>query len=392
MNKYFYKIIDSIKTIFPYSVGWCLKWFLPINENKFFFMSMFGNSYGDSVRNISDYVKEHHPNAEIIWAFSNYSYDNFCVECKKVKTLSFKYYYHIITSKFIVSNFSFKKTMLIKRKGQVKLQTWHGTALKRIGEDAIISDHSKIALIFKPDTLSVEAERTDLFISGSKFMTEVYHRALKYKKTIFETGMPRNDIFFHSRPDVKKKIRTFYGIEENKRIILYAPTFRPDGKFTYYDVDLNAIKAYFQEKTGIEHVIYIRLHSGLVKKSDEIADFFPKGIVNATLYPDMQELLYGTDILVTDYSSSMFDFMYTYRPVIMYIPDKDLYNRGFYFDIEHLPFIKINNNKEITSKLDSYKEKDYRNNVNKFLDEIGSVDNGHSTEKVYKLMIESGEK
>ena len=79
-------------------------------------------------------------------------------------------------------------------------------------------------------------------------MTEVYHRALKYSKHIYETGMPRNDIFFQDRPDILNKVREHYGIEKDVKIILYAPTFRPDGKFTYYDVDLNTIKTNENQK------------------------------------------------------------------------------------------------------------------------------------------------
>lgn len=390
MNKYLKNIDDSFKAIGPYLLFLLTRWLFPIKKEKFFFMSMGGDSYGDSVRCISDYVKENNPNAEVIWAFSDYYYNIVDCDCRKAKLYSFHYYYHIVTSKYITTNFSCKKMMLIKRKHQVKLQTWHGTALKRIGDDAKISDHSKFALLFRPDTLGIEAKRTDIFISGSSFMTDVYHRALKYLKNIYETGMPRNDIFFHSRPDITKKIRENYGIEENKGVILYAPTFRPDGKFTYYDVDLKTIKNSFQEKTGKEYVIYVRLHSGLLNKFKEISKFFPEGIVNATLYPDMQELLYGTDVLVTDYSSSMFDFMYTYRPVIMYTPDRDLYNRGFYFDIDTLPFIIINNNSEISSSLNSFNADEYRFAINKFLERIGSVDNGNSTEAVYKLMTNCG--
>lgn len=387
MNKYVSKIGDTFVSLVPYSFAWLIRWFLPLNKDKFFFMSMGGNSYGDSVRNISDYVKEHNSNAEIIWAFSDYYFDIVDCDCRKVKLYSFDYYYHIVTSKYITTNFSCKKMMLIKRRHQIKLQTWHGTALKRIGEDAKISDHSKFALFFRPDVLETEAKRTDIFISGSSFMTEVYHRALKYPQKIYETGMPRNEVFFHSRPDITKKIRENYGVEDDKGVILYAPTFRPDGKFTYYDVDLNAIKNCFQEKTGKEYVIYVRLHSGLLSKSKEITEFFPKGIINATLYPNMQELLYGTDVLVTDYSSSMFDFMYTYRPVIMYIPDKELYNRGFYFNLEQLPFIKINNNGELNEKLSSFNDVEYKNSIDIFLKYISSVDNGNATEKVYNLLV-----
>lgn len=389
MNKYVSKIGDTLVSLVPYSLAWLIRWYFPLNKDKFFFMSMGGNSYGDSVKDISDYVMVHHPNAEIVWAFSSYYYDKIECNCPKVRLYSLKYYFHILTSKFITTNFSCKKSMLIKRKSQVKLQTWHGTALKRIGEDAKVSDHSRVVLFFRPDTLGTEAKRTDLFISGSKFMTEVYHRALKYSKHIYETGMPRNDIFFQDRPDILNKVREHYGIEKDVKIILYAPTFRPDGKFTYYDVDLNTIKTHFEKLTGDVFTILVRLHSGLLGKSNEISSYFP-GTINATLYPDMQELLYASDVLVTDYSSSMFDFMYTYKPVIMYIPDKELYNRGFYFDLEALPFIKVYNNSEIINRLESFNKDDYKKNIDCFVEKIGSVDNGHSTETVYKLMLECG--
>lgn len=390
MNKYISKIFTSFVEIIPYSVAWLIRWFVPLKKDKFFFISMFGKSYGDSVRCLSDYVKEHHTNAEVIWAFSDNYFDDVICDNKKVRLFSFNYYYHIITSKYIITNCTCKGMMLIKRKGQVKLQTWHGTALKRIGEDAKVSDHSRVALFFRPDTLGTEAKRTDLFISGSKFMTEVYHRALKYSKHIYETGMPRNDIFFQDRPDILNKVREHYGIEKDVKIILYAPTFRPDGKFTYYDVDLVSIKEYFEKTTGEVFKILVRLHSGLLGKSNEITTFFPAGTINATLYPDMQELLYASDVLVTDYSSSMFDFMYTYKPVIMYIPDRELYNRGFYFDLEALPFIKLNNNSEIINRLESFDIDDYKKDIDGFIEKIGSVDNGHSTEAVYKLMMECG--
>ena len=176
-------------------------------------------------------------------------------------------------------------------------------------------------------------------------------------------------------------------IEKNKKIILYAPTFRSDGSFEFYDVDLGKIKRYFEDNTGNEYEIVARLHPGIVSESGKFEHLVGRGVINASLYPDVQELLYAVDVLVTDYSSVMFDFMYLRRPVIMYVPDRDKYNRGFYFDIDELPFLVANNNDEITTVLSKYDSVEYMKRIDAFLEKIGSVENGRATENAYELLM-----
>ena len=123
-------------------------------------------------------------------------------------------------------------------------------------------------------------------------------------------------------------------------------------------------------------------------KSDEINNFFGKEkIYNVTLYPDIQELLYAADVLVTDYSSTMFDFMYSLKPVILYVPDKEIYNRGFYFDINEMPFIIANNNAELPMALQKYDRNEYIDKVHAFLNRIGNVEKGNATEETFKLLF-----
>ena len=171
-------------------------------------------------------------------------------------------------------------------------------------------------------------------------------------------------------------------------MILYTPTFRSDFSFTYYDVDLATIKSYFERETKEKYIILVRLHPRMMYKSDEINNFFGKEkIYNVTLYPDIQELLYAADVLVTDYSSTMFDFMYSLKPVILYVPDKEIYNRGFYFDMNEMPFIIANNNAELPIVLQKYDRDEYINKVHAFLKRIGNVETGKATEKAYHLLI-----
>ncbi len=380
------KIVDSFLMLIAYHVTKLYSFLIPVNKNRFLFFSMAGNSYGDSVKSISDYVEEHYNGAEIVWAFSKFYYQTVNCTHKKVVYGTFQYYYYVITSKYYVTN-CLIPLMAIKRKGQVMLQTWHGTALKRIGYDARSVEHSPLVARIRPNTKTAAERNTDFFISGSQFMSGVYRSAFRYSKKIYETGTPRNDIFFQDRPDIRKKVRGALSIEDDSKLILYTPTFRPGGTFEYYDVDLNYIKSYYHEATGEKYAVLVRLHPGMAAKSNSIEKFFGNDVINASLYPDIQELLYVTDILITDYSSTMFDFMYSYKPVIMYVPDRDIYNRGFYFDINKLPFMIANNNGELRNVLSNFDKDEYQKRVSAFLKEIGSYETGHATEYAYQLLM-----
>lgn len=382
------KIKDYIYCFIAYYLTRLYAWIIPENKNRFLFYSMGGNNYGDSVKCLSDYIEKNYEKAQIIWAFSKYYYDKVDCDHKKVIYGSFRYYYYVISSKYYITN-CYAPLMMIKRKGQIMMQTWHGTALKRIGYDGQGGDHNRFVDFIRPNTYKAGARDIDFFVSGSSFMTSVYHRALKYPKEIMEIGTPRNDIFFQNRPDVFQRVKVWAHVDSQIKLILYTPTFRPDFSFKYYDVDLCAIKHYYEELTKENYVVLVRLHPRMMSKSAEVDNLFVKeGIVNVTLYPDIQDLLYAADVLVTDYSSTMFDFMLSMKPVILYTPDKDTYNRGFYFDIDELPFIIANNNAELLKALQNFESNEYVRKVNQFLERIGNAETGHATESAYQLLVD----
>jgi CDP-glycerol glycerophosphotransferase len=382
------KIKDYIYCFIAYYLTRLYAWIIPENKNRFLFYSMGGNNYGDSVKCLSDYIEKNYEKAQIIWAFSKYYYDKVDCDHKKVIYGSFRYYYYVISSKYYITN-CYAPLMMIKRKGQIMMQTWHGTALKRIGYDGQGGDHNRFVDFIRPNTYKAGARDIDFFVSGSSFMTSVYHRALKYPKEIMEIGTPRNDIFFQNRPDVFQRVKVWAHVDSQIKLILYTPTFRPDFSFKYYDVDLCAIKHYYEELTKENYVVLVRLHPRMMSKSAEVDNLFVKeGIVNVTLYPDIQDLLYAADVLVTDYSSTMFDFMLSMKPVILYTPDKETYNRGFYFDIEELPFIIANNNAELLKALQNFESNEYVRKVNQFLERIGNAETGHATESAYQLLVD----
>lgn len=358
----------------------------PIAENKYFFISMYGNSYGCNVKPISDYVLKESKN-NVVWAFSPTMYpkvqnDNFL----KVILKTFKYYKELYTSKYVIANFRLTKDLYpYKIKGQIYMQLWHGTALKKIEADMPLLNHQYI------ESVKSDSAKIDYFISGSRFMTNIYQQSFWYHGKVYETGTPRNDIFFSTSPDIQTRVRTFFNLKNGDKIALYAPTFRNNSdSFEFYDIDCSLIKESLTKKFGGKWILLIRLHPGLINKDnlDRIKRQFPRTL-DASMYADMQELLYASDILITDYSSSMFDFMYSQKPCFLYVKDKDEYDRGFYFDINELPFPKVFSNSEWNSVISNFSQNLYINAIEKFKRQIGSVEDGLATKRCYELLTQN---
>lgn len=376
-----------IKSIILYGLIRIIVIVIPIKKNRYFCISMNGNSYGDNVKCLSDSIINTKSNAEIIWAFAKGFNPNIKSKEKKVRLFTLKYYYYILTSKYILNNGSLGLIHLIKRKGQVCINTWHGTALKRIGIDIFSTQKQGILYrFFNFNYVKYNSEVTDIFLSGSRFMTDIIRNKLLFDKDIYEIGTPRNDIFFHNRADIVEKVRKYYNISEGKKIILYAPTFRVDKSFIWYDVDLKKIKKEIENKYGGNYDLMVRLHPSLIYKDQEFSALFPNDVINVSLYPDMQELLYTVDVLITDYSSSMFDFMYTERLVILYVPDRKIYNRGYYINIDSLPFIILNNNAEIHEKIQNFNMIIYKDDIQRFIKSIGSVEDGKASISLLNIL------
>lgn len=386
MGKHFYhKTVNRIKAYISYPIAQILSFFLQIDNSKYLCISMAGTGYGDSVKCISDCLKENDSQAKIIWAFLPEYYGKIKCDDTYVPLYSIRYYINALTSKYIISNTRMNQRMLHKRKGQVYIQTWHGTALKRLGFD-IKRKRNVWKRLLLPSVFDFDMKNIDIMISGSTFMSRIYREKFGFKGQICEVGMPRNDIFFHDNANIIVKVKNYFHIPHRTKIILYAPTFRNDGLFTYYDIDYRTLLKVCEEKTGQKYVFVTRLHPNIRYKERELDQLFGPEVINASSYPDMQELLYATDFLVTDYSSSMFDFMLSHKPVLLYTPDKDSYSNGFYFKIEDLPFIHINDNSEIEQQLYTFDELAYSEKISAFLKKIGNKETGEASIKVYQLI------
>ncbi|WP_394218337.1 CDP-glycerol glycerophosphotransferase family protein [Halobacillus trueperi] len=356
---------------------------LPIKKNKVFMFSYYGSQYGCNPKYLTKYMLDHKPDQfDIVWAFNDPRARQVDDRVRKVKIMSLRYFYELCTSKVIITNFR-STDLFVKRKKQTYIQTWHSSLrLKQIEKDA---EHSLPAHYI--DMAKKDSKKCDLLLSGSAYSTQIFRRSFWYEGEILEKGTPRNDFLCQS--DVTNKIKNKLNIESNKKIVLYAPTFRKNNDMSVYDLDYAKLKESLTKRFGDEWIVLVKLHPHLISLSDRIQD---KNIVDVTKYDDIQELLHISDVLITDYSSLMFDFSITKRPCFLYVPDLDTYqnqDRKLYFDVNKLPFLPALTNEQLEEKIRSFSEGDYQRNLDLFLHHIGTFENGRASEEVVNYITDA---
>ena len=242
--------------------------------------------------------------------------------------------YHLATARlFIVDDYFFPIYVIKPRKGTTIVQTWHASgAFKRIGYGVLDKTFGA-----DEDLVSRVAIHSnyDICLMASKSAAVHYAEAFRQPMERFVTdlGMPRTDILFGDGVEaIKAGVRARHHLPEGKRVVLYAPTFRGHNVHratTPTNLDFAAL----HREIGADHVLLLKLHP-IVREGQpippELADF----VIDASDHPDIHELMLVSDVLVTDYSSAIFEFSLLGRPMAFYAPDHDDYmdERGFYFD------------------------------------------------------------
>ncbi|MCW2868542.1 MAG: CDP-glycerol:glycerophosphate glycerophosphotransferase, partial [Marmoricola sp.] len=217
-----------------------------------------------------------------------------------------------------------------KRPGMVHVQTWHGIPLKRIGEDRGPGD---FATWRHREVVAAQSAGWDLLVSPSPWCTPIFRSAFRFGGTLLEAGQPRNDVLLGpTRDQVAARVRAELGLGAKDHVVLYAPTWRDhaghrEAKPVHLDVP-----AFLGAMPGT--TLLVRGHYNATRQRD----LSPGGrVVDVTRYPDVADLLCAADALVTDYSSVMFDFCLTDRPIVLLVPDLATYrdvHPGTYFDLE----------------------------------------------------------
>lgn len=349
---------------------------LPVKKNRVIFESFSGDGYSCNPKYISQQLKETYGDAvEVVWAVKDgVETPENVIACKY---RGWKHLLYRITSRVYVCNF-LQAVEIPKRKAQIEIQTWHGGGCyKKIGNEEKLRDD---AYTKRRD---MHVAETDYFIVSSAYWEQdVCRKQLGYTGKVLEIGMPRNDCLIEA-PDAEKRalIRKKAGIAENSFAVLYAPTWR-EGMDTFEPLDYERLRAAFEKRFGKKCEILFRAHVYGKENASSVIDL--------TNYPDMQELLYACDVLITDYSSSMWDFSLTGRPCFLYVPDLQRYidQRGFDMDIMTWGFPVCPSNEEFVQQIESFDEAAFRQKMIRHHEMLGSFEKGNATAEAVALIAE----
>lgn len=372
-------------------------------ENKTIIFSTFnGKSYSCSPKAIYEYMlnEEKYKEYNFIWAFRDiekYKELEKNRNTKIVKTGSKEYSKGLAKAKYWIFNYKIGD-YLYPKKDQVFLQCWHGTPLKRLGCDLQHFDNTLNTMKEMKKRYKIEAEKFNYFISPSKYATEKFISAWNLKEIgkeniIIEKGYPRNDFLYNYTKQDIQVIKSKLGIENtNKKIILYAPTYRSNQHesgvgYTYKtEVDFDKLQKNLQD----EYIILFRAHYFIANSFD--FEKYKGFVINVSDWDDINQLYVISDMLITDYSSVFFDYANLRRPMIFHMYDLEHYrdeSNGFYFDVEEeLPGrITRNEDQLIEEIIKMGTSFEYTEKYKKFNQKYNYLDDGKASKRVIEEVI-----
>lgn len=197
-------------------------------------------------------------------------------------------------------------------------------------------------------------------------------------------GLPRNDILVNGSDKIKHIKKSLNIVDE--KILLYAPTFRRDSTTELFNADLIHVKEKLEKITKFKWKVLLRLHPFISDFSNDVLK--DKSVIDVTNYMDLSELLLITDYLISDYSSLMFDYAITFKPVQIYAPDFDKYisNDGITLEKDEIPFFISRDNKELLNNIEKFDEEYYIKTLKEFFKNQGLNETGKASEKIVELI------
>lgn len=347
-----------------------------IQDNVIVFESFWGKQYSCNPRYLYEYIQTHFPDMKCVWFLDD---ERIMINgnAERVRRGSLKYYEYLATAKYFVNNVNFSE-IYKKRNKQIEVQTMHGTPLKTLGLDVkadFPTEQSK-------ETFLMKCHRWNYLIVQSDWTAEYTKSCYDFKKEYLKTGYPRNDVLFEKNNEkdivhLKEKM----GIPVDKKVILYAPTWR---RMNYFEMQLDI--ADMQKKLGDEYILILRLHHFSVNglKEEMLNDF----VYNFSSYPTIQDLYLISDLLITDYSSVMFDYSILKRPMLFFTYDLEEYRdnlRGFNFEFEKIaPGPLLSDSKEVVDCILNINKvsKDYEMKYSQFIDQFTKYENGTASKQI----------
>ena len=373
--------------------------FISVDDKMVIFISFHGRGYSDNPRAIYEEMRNdsRFHDYKFIWFIKNHKDKNIDIPgARVVEYFSIPYFYYMSKAKYWVINC--KMPMYIfKKENQIYLQTWHGTPLKKLAHDIDVDENttfyrSGMSYEQMTETYDVDVARYNYMISPNPFCTDVFQSSFRIdRKRLIETGYPRNDFITNATADDIKKLKEKYHIPFDKKVVLYAPTWRDNSYVASgYTFELKADFHKWKNILGDEYIVLFKPHYLIINKykNDESLDGF---LYSIDAEAEINELYVMSDILITDYSSVFFDYAVLNQPIYFYMYDIEEYKdelRGFYLNIyKDLPGRIYDEEVMLLS--------DIKNNIydysllDQFNNRFNSLQTGDCAKKVIDIVFES---
>ncbi|MGG1572300.1 CDP-glycerol glycerophosphotransferase family protein [Fictibacillus sp. NRS-1165] len=389
------KVKQSKRTKKAYMAAFRMAGYLPVKKNLVMFESFLGKQYSCNPRGIYEYLKVNRPDLELVWSVDGRNIGKFeNAGIPYAKRFSIKWLFKMARAHYWVTN-SRMPLWIPKSKHTVYFQTWHGTPLKRLAAD--------MDEVHMPGTntkkykanFHKESSKWDYLLSPNAYSTEIFRRAFNFHKEVVEVGYPRNDVLYtKNNPEDIKELKEKLELPQDKKVILYAPTWRDDqfyGKGRYkFDLELDLLQ--LKEKFGEDYVIVLRMHY-LVAENFDLSPY--EGFAyDFSYHGDINELYLVSDVMITDYSSVFFDYANLKRPMIFFVYDIESYRdklRGFYFDFEqYAPGPLVKTTDEVIAAIEKFESDGFTIHseiFDDFYERFCYLENGQSSHKAVQKVF-----
>lgn len=352
--------------------------------------------YGDHAKYIT-YALMGNPDIDIVWCVKSRRGDT-PENVRSVNEANWGEYFGELETARIVMYDNTLPNGFKKREGQIVIfvKHWASITLKKF----FLEDKMSCAVPESVTKMKIQSGMTDYILSGSAFDEKALRNGMQYQGNFVRVGSPRSDVLFSK--GVREKICERFAIPKEDKMLLYAPTFRRDEREEdkefvavnkWQGIDLIKIRNVLEDKYDVKWHVIVKLHPMIAVSS--MSSHYGEEIIDASRYDDVQELLAASDILITDYSSVMFEPAFVGKPVYLFAPDKEHYiseERDLLIDYDTLPFPISKTNEELITQIEQFDEDNYRNDVKRFLQKYGVHEDGHASERAAAFIMELMEK
>ena len=353
--------------------------FVPINEKAILF-SGHTRKYNDSPRAIYEYMISHpeYSGYHYIWALDDPN-EEVPGSAERVVPDTWKYFITALGCKYWITCVNIERSLHFKKRKTVYLNTFHGITIKTAGNDAAGRSGD------------YDFSTTNYVCISSEYERPIYIRAFNLNpESIVETGLPRNDPLYHNSEEERVQLKTKMGIPLDKKVILYAPTWRDslDGGKTYA-IKPPVVFDKWERELGTEYVLLIRAHP---YTNTLLGIAFNQFILDFTNYPAINDLLKVSDILISDYSATIFDFTVLERPIICFGYDYEEYSRarGFTLNLkDEIPGGVLSTEDQVINRIKTMDYQEACNETKRFKQKYVAY-GGTATQACVELMFGKG--